>query len=80
MSGNRGVQAQKVAEFIEALRRYVKVPIHEEDERLSTFEAETILAAASRRRDRHKEVVDSIAASVILESFLERRKQEAAGT
>src|SRR5947207_2567393 len=30
MSGNRGVQAEKVARFIEALRRYVTVPIHEE--------------------------------------------------
>ena len=76
MSGNRGIQAQRVAEFIEALRRYVNVPIHEEDERLSTFEAETMLTAANRRKERHKEVIDSIAASVILRSFLDRRKQE----
>ena len=78
MSGNRGVQAQKVAEFIEALKRYVKVPVHEEDERLSTFEADQMLTRAQRPRDRRKEVVDSIAASVILESFLERRRQNPA--
>ena len=76
MSGNRGVQAQRVSEFIEALKRYASVPIHEEDERLSTFEAETMLNAANRRKDTHKEMIDSIAASVILRSFLDRRKQE----
>ena len=80
MSGNRGVQAEKVGEFIEALRRYVKVPIHEEDERLSTFEAETMLDAANRRRRDHKAVIDSVAASVILRSFLDRRERENAGT
>ena len=79
MSGNRGVQAEKVAKFMEALKRYVKVPIHEEDERLSTFEAETMLTAANKRREDHKKVIDSVAASVILRSFLDRRLQEQSG-
>jgi putative Holliday junction resolvase len=75
MSGNRGIQAQKVEQFIAALRRYVNLPIHEEDERLSTFEADVKLAAAGRRADQRKAVIDSIAAGVILENFLERRKK-----
>ena len=79
MSGNRGAQAEKVSAFIAALRNYVKVPIHEEDERLSTFEAETMLDSANRRRRDHKDVIDSIAASVILRSFLDRRTQEKRG-
>jgi putative Holliday junction resolvase len=76
MSGNRGVQVQKVEQFIEALKKYVRIPIHEEDERLSTFEAEIMLNAAGRRKEHQKEVLDSVAASVILESFLERRRHE----
>jgi putative Holliday junction resolvase len=75
MSGNRGVQAQKVEQFIAMLKRYVNLPIHEEDERLSTFEADTLLAAAGHRADQRKQMIDSIAAGVILENFLESRKK-----
>src|SRR2546423_4039603 len=49
MDGSRGIQAEKVETFIEALRRYVRVPIHVQDERLSTAEVERVLIAADRR-------------------------------
>lgn len=73
MDDSRGIQADKVQKFIEQLGRYVRVPIHEQDERLSTWEAEQVLIAAGKRRQERKKVVDSLAACVILQSFLERR-------
>ncbi len=77
LDGSRGIQAEKVASFIDALRRYVRVPIHVQDERLSTAEVERILIAADRRRQQRKQVVDSMAASVILQRFLDTRNRAA---
>src|SRR5438128_2053239 len=49
MSGERGTQAQKVEEFIEMLKRFVRIPVSTQDERLSTSEAEKLLISADRR-------------------------------
>jgi putative holliday junction resolvase len=51
------------------------LPIHMWDERLSTQEAHEILYKAGRERQEHREVVDQVAATLILESFLEERKR-----
>lgn len=77
MNGSRGVQAQKVEEFVETLRRFVQVPIYFQDERLSTREAEKVLTAAERGREARKQAVDSMAASVILQSYLDRKRRSA---
>lgn len=81
MNGTRGIQAEKAEAFVETLRRFTPLPIHTQDERLSTSEAEKALIAADRRREERKKVVDSMAASVILQSYLarKRREQEGAG-
>src|SRR5438874_1590289 len=50
LSGERGVQAAKVEEFIEQLKRYVKLPIVTQDERMSTSEADRLLISADVRR------------------------------
>ena len=74
MDGSRGIQAEKVEAFIETLRRFVPLPIAVQDERLSTSEVEKMLIAADRRRDQRKQVIDSLAASVILQRYLDSRK------
>jgi putative Holliday junction resolvase len=74
MDGSRGIQAEKVEAFIETLRRFISVPIAAQDERLSTREAEKTLIAADRRRDQRKKVIDSMAAGLILQSYLERKR------
>jgi putative Holliday junction resolvase len=75
MDGSRAIQAEKVEEFVEQLRRYTRLPIHLQDERLSTSEVDRMLIAAGRRREERKKVIDSGAASVILQGFMDRRKQ-----
>lgn len=77
MNGSRGVQVQKVEEFVEKLRRFVPVPVYLQDERLSTREAEKVLMAAERRREQRKQALDSMAASVILQSYLDRKRRSA---
>ena len=68
MDGSLGIQAEKAERFVEQLGRYVRIPIHTQDERLSTFEADQILIAADCRRSKRKQVIDSVAASVICSS------------
>lgn len=77
MSGERGIQAEKVEAFVDTLRRFTQVSIVFQDERLSTSEAERILIAGDTRREARKQVVDSVAASVILQTHLDRRRHTA---
>ena len=74
MDGSHGRQVEKIEEFIAALKRYVAIPIETQDERLSTFEADQRLAEANRRPRDRKQVIDSVAAGIILESYLAEKK------
>ena len=71
LNGTVGVQAQKVEEFAEGLRRRVRVPIVMWDERLSTSEIQRMLISDDQSRAKRKEVVDKLAASVILRSYMD---------
>ena len=72
LSGERGPAARRAEEFAGGLRLLLRVPVHLQDERLSTAEAERGLrAAGARGRDRRR-AVDAAAAGLILESFLAR--------
>lgn len=71
LNGTVGVQAQKVEEFAEGLRRRVRVPIVMWDERLSTSEIERMLISDDQSRAKRKEVVDKLAASIILRSYMD---------
>ena len=74
MNGTQGIQAEKAEEFAGILRRYTNLPIHLQDERLSTSEADKLLIKADRSRTERKQVVDSVAASIILQTFLDKRR------
>jgi putative Holliday junction resolvase len=74
MSGEPGAQARKAAEFMDTLRRFVQVQVSAQDERLSTVEAERLLIQADRSRADRRRVIDSVAASLILQAYLDRRR------
>jgi putative holliday junction resolvase len=76
LDDTRGPQAEKVEAFIATLRNYVRIPIYTEDERLTTWEAEQMLIAANHPREERKKVIDSLAASLILQSYLNRQRPE----
>ena len=72
--GTESVQTVKTREFIEALKTKTDLPIVLEDERFTTMQArDTQIMGGVKRGDRKKSI-DSIAASYILESYLEREK------
>jgi putative Holliday junction resolvase len=74
MSGIEGIQAEKVQVFAEELRRKFKLPVHLFDERLTSVEANRLLRETEMSIRRRAEVVDQLAAVLILESFLQFRK------
>jgi putative Holliday junction resolvase len=73
MSGEAGTQADKVEEFAEALRARFKLPVHLFDERLTSVEANRVLDETDMSDRRRKEVVDQLAAVLILQAYLESR-------
>ena len=77
LSGERGPAAEKMDRFIEQLGRVFRGTIHRVDERLSTAQATKTLIAADVSRGKRKMVVDKMAAALILETFLARRRGKA---
>ena len=71
MSGKIGKKAREVQQFIEALRTHVDVPVHEWDERLTTVAADRALDEMAVRGKRRLELIDQMAAAVILQSYLD---------
>ena len=79
LSGEAGSQAESAREFAEELKSRVQLPIHMYDERLSTQEAMRRVADEPRsrgsRRQRPSEAdTDALAASIILQAFLDRQR------
>jgi putative Holliday junction resolvase len=73
LNGSIGAQAQKVLEFIEALGPVVKVPVVPWDERFSSIVAtQALIEGEVSRRDR-KGKVDKVAATLILQNYLDYR-------
>ena len=76
--GNVSPQATKTHTFAEALHAAFALPVHLWDERLTSAEAHRHLYASGRPGSGHREVVDQVAAVLILQSFLDaHRSQEA---
>ncbi|HEU5412735.1 MAG TPA: Holliday junction resolvase RuvX [Candidatus Angelobacter sp.] len=73
MSGEEGTQSRKVAEFAEELRRRFELPVHLWDERLTSSEANRLLREAEVSLQRRAQAVDRMAATLILQSFLQAR-------
>ncbi|OGX33661.1 MAG: Holliday junction DNA helicase RuvA [Omnitrophica WOR_2 bacterium RIFCSPLOWO2_02_FULL_50_19] len=74
MDGTKGKSAEKVNEFVEILKGRLSIPVYTYDERLSTKESEKFLISADVSRKKRKQVIDKMAAQLILESYLERLK------
>jgi putative holliday junction resolvase len=71
MDGTYGPAAQKVQEFVAALKPAVSVPIRTWDERLTSAQANRLLIQANVRREARKQKVDKMAAAILLQSYLD---------
>lgn len=77
LSGARGPAAENIDRFVEQLARVFGGRIHRVDERMTTAQATKSLIAADVSRSKRKTVVDKMAAALILETFLARRRSAA---
>jgi putative Holliday junction resolvase len=73
LSGDVSPQALKTQAFAAALGELTGLPVHLWDERLTTREAHQILYEAGHARQEHRRVVDQVAATIILRSFMEEQ-------
>jgi len=73
MDDSEGPQARLVLKFAKQLREHLDIPIHFQDERLSSFDAEQKLAPAELTRSEKRKRLDAVAAALILEAFLYRK-------
>lgn len=74
MNDTEGERVTLTREFQEKLERRTGLPVYMWDERLTTVEADNAMMEAGIRRENRKEYVDKIAAALILQGYLEKRK------
>ena len=77
MNGTVGPRAEKCAALGEILKEATGLPLVLWDERRSTVEAHAILFAGGKNGKQRKKIVDAVAASLMLEGYLTRRRLEA---
>jgi putative Holliday junction resolvase len=71
MNGTYGPAADKVREFVEAVKQEIQTPIRFWDERLTSTQANRLLSEAKVKGRDRKEKVDMMAAAILLQSFLD---------
>ena len=76
MNGTVGVRVELTEEFKDKLKRRTGLPVILWDERLTTVAADRTMMEAGVRRENRKEYVDKIAATLILQGYLDRRGNE----
>lgn len=75
MDGSLGPKAQQAQEFQRRVIEELKLPVELFDERLTTVEAERVLVEADLSRRKRKGIRDQLAAVLILQGFLDRRRR-----
>ncbi|MBS4168309.1 Holliday junction resolvase RuvX [Parachlamydia sp. AcF125] len=76
MSGKKGSQADEVLHFIELFKTVISIPILTWDERLTTVQAERALREGALNRKKRSKVVDAVAAVLILQNYLDHKKNQ----
>ncbi|MFI3229289.1 MAG: Holliday junction resolvase RuvX [Bacillota bacterium] len=71
MDGTEGERVLMYREFAKELAEHTQAKIVFQDERLTTVQAERMLISGGVRRDKRKKVIDKVAATIILQSYLD---------
>ena len=74
LDGTEGTSAQMARELAEKVQTQTSLPIVFQDERLSTVSAERILIETGNSRKSRKEKIDAVAASIILQNYIDKTK------
>lgn len=73
MDGSESESSRKIKEFVKEIKKHLNLEIIFEDERLTTVYAEKTLISLDKRREERKKIIDTVAASIILQSYLDRK-------
>ena len=76
MNNTIGPKGELSLSFKNKLENVLDIPVYLQDERLSTKSATDVLIKGNMSRKKRKTVVDSLAATIILQSFLDRRESD----
>ena len=76
MNATEGARVELTQEFKEKLERRTGLPVHMWDERLTTVAADKAMMEAGIRREKRKDYVDMIAATLILQGYLDLRANQ----
>ena len=74
MNNSIGPRGEIALTFQKQLMEYLNIPVSMQDERLSTKEATNYMIQADMSRKKRKEKIDSLAANIILQSYLDKKK------
>lgn len=74
--GTDSIQTEKTRRFVRLLEKHTAIPVVFEDERFTSIEAERDMIIGGVRREKRKKSIDSIAASYILESYLNKNQKQ----
>lgn len=72
MNGTIGPQGEKVLEFCEKVKEFLELPVEMWDERLTTVAATRAMLEADMSRAKRKKIVDKMAATYILQGYLDK--------
>ena len=75
LDGSIGAQAKKVQKFAQRLEHVIDIPIEFQDERFTTAEAEDILRELNKDTNAQKELIDEVAAVIILNDYLNNNRE-----
>lgn len=76
MNNSLGSRAEVTIQFKEKLENYLNIEVLLEDERLTTVQAHSYMIENNYSRTHRKKSVDSVAACIILQTYLDRRKED----
>ena len=76
MNGSQGEMASAAQHLASKLRNETGLPVEMMDERLTSWEAEEVLKEAGLKRRKRKEVSDKVAATLILQRYLESKRRD----
>ena len=75
LDGSIGAQAKKIEKFAQRLAHVIDIPIEFQDERFTTAEAEEILRELNKDTKSQKELIDEVAAVIILRDYLKSHRE-----
>lgn len=76
MNGSKGMLADEVIHFVSLLKKLFDIPINTWDERLSSVQADRALREGSFSRKRRAKLVDAVTATILLQSYLDKKGLE----